>query len=168
MFWRSRISRYSPFYKFLNAFAYWAACPWAKNILLCYVYFCYLANFSFSFFFYCCFWSYFFLYSIIDFFFIYSSLCFSISAYIFFFWRYYYFCLAKDYLAAMIVSFFWLIVDLNSYFFLIFYCLLFSYYSFLYLLASFKRSLNCYKVISSRRPILTYSIYCLGFALILF
>lgn len=67
----------SPFSKFKNAFAYCAACPCIKNILLCSVSLIYFANFSFSFYFCFSFYSSFFLYSSIDFAFTSSTLRFS-------------------------------------------------------------------------------------------
>lgn len=62
VFCLSKISLYSPFYKFLKALAYWAAWPCMRNILLCSVYLSYLANLYFYLFFYNSFCYYFFLY----------------------------------------------------------------------------------------------------------
>lgn len=66
------------------------------------------------------------------------------------------------------LSFLLVMVYLNSYFFLILDYLLLSYSSFLYRLTSVSLCCSWSRVISSSSPIETYSIYCLGLALIFF
>jgi len=68
----------------------------------------------------------------------------------------------------MMLSFFWLILLLNCYFFLLLDSRLLSYYSLRYLLTSDNLSCSWSRVIYSRRPIDTYSISCFGLALIFF
>lgn len=168
VFCLSRISRSSPFYRFLKALAYCWAWPCIKNILLCSVYLIYLDNFYFSILFCSAFFSSFFLYSFIDLAFTWASLSFSLSCSSFLRFLSSYFCLASSSRAAMMLSFLLLIVSLNSSFFLRLDSLLFSSSSFRCLLTSVNLCCSYSRVISSINPMETYSISCFGLALIFF
>jgi hypothetical protein len=128
----------------------------------------YLASFSFyvrltSAFFY-----YFFLYSLMDLAFTYAIFCLSIYSSSFLRFLSSSFCLASSSLWAIITSFFWLMVSLNSSFFFMLTYLFFSSSSLRSRRTSASFCCNWSRVISSSRPIETNYISCFGRARIFF